>query len=141
MITAHELAGCADRAKVLVSKFDGELATVDDWKIFAEEINSLIVFALQNTPIECPECGHIAFCEIDLEKQDISTQREADLLAIGHCPWDVEQEDEGDPLPEPHCHANRDGECTFAYCPQPVVRWLNVRQQLSRTKGSERDES
>ena len=40
-----------------------------------------------------------------------------------HCPFDVEQEDEGDPLPEPHCHANRDGECEhFAYCPMEAQK-------------------
>src|SRR5208337_2373947 len=49
-------------------------------------------------------------------------KEQARLLAIGHCPWDVEQEDEGDPLPEPHCHAGKDGDCTFAYCPQPLLR-------------------
>lgn len=34
-----------------------------------------------------------------------------------HCPFDTEVDEEDD-LPEPHCHANRDGECDhFAYCP------------------------
>lgn len=43
------------------------------------------------------------------------------LLAIGHCPWDTEVE-EGDALPEPHCHANSDGDCSFAYCPQTLLK-------------------
>lgn len=49
------------------------------------------------------------------------TPEQKELLRIGHCPWDIQQGDEGDPLPEPHCHANKDGECSFAYCPQPLL--------------------
>ena len=51
-------------------------------------------------------------------------RREAEFkrLQIHHCPWDVDAElGEGDPLPEPHCHADRDGNCKFAYCPQPLL--------------------
>lgn len=85
--------------------------------------------------------GHYESDATIVESDRILTEEQSQLAKVGHCPWDVESEDESDALPEPHCHANRDGECTFAYCPQPVIRYTNIRQMLSKMKGSERDES
>ncbi len=64
----------------------------------------------------------------DEKAASLRVEEWAQLLKLGHCPYDIELEDEGDHLPEPHCHANREGDCDFAYCPQPVVH--SAREEM-----------
>jgi hypothetical protein len=51
------------------------------------------------------------------------TAEQLRLLKIGHCPWDAERstyDEEAEQVV--HCHADSDGDCNWAYCPQPLLR-------------------